>query len=73
MVRDDRANWVAWTPEGFDAASPGAHGVLQWHVNRGPDAAAETVPVHHILGLSRPDALPLILQELETPPCLGPG
>jgi Resolvase, N terminal domain len=32
----DRTNWVAWTPEGFYAASPGAHGVLRWVVNQ-PD------------------------------------
>ena len=71
MVLSDRSNWVAWTPEGFYAATPGAHGVLQWHVNRGADAAATTVPVHHISGLRRPDALPLVLQELETARALG--
>ena len=34
----DRRNWVAWTPEGFYGATPGAYGVLRWHVNRGWDA-----------------------------------
>ena len=29
----DRRNWAAWTPEGFYAASPGAHGLLRWQVN----------------------------------------
>jgi hypothetical protein len=29
-------------------ALPGAFGVLKWHVNRGSDAAAETVPVSAI-------------------------
>jgi uncharacterized caspase-like protein len=71
LVLGDKRNWVAWTPEGFYAATPGAHGALQWHVNRGPDAAGETVPVSEIRKLSRPDALALVLQELETARALG--
>ncbi len=34
-VLNDKKNWVAWTPEGFYGATPGAFGVLKWHVNRG--------------------------------------
>ena len=49
----DRRNWVAWTPEGVYAATPGAHGVLRWHVNRGWDAPAEAIPVSEI-----PETLP---------------
>ena len=45
QVLPDKKNWVLWTPEGFYAATPGAHGVLRWLVNRGPDKAADTVPV----------------------------
>ncbi|HVR58365.1 MAG TPA: WD40 repeat domain-containing protein, partial [Pseudolabrys sp.] len=67
----DRQNWVAWTPEGFYGATAGAFRVLQWHVNRGFDAAAETVPVNTIPRLRRPDALALVLQELETVRALG--
>ena len=67
----DRQNWAAWTPEGFYAATPGAYGVLRWHVNHGVDAAATTVPVSAIPKLRRPDALPLVLQELETARALG--
>ena len=33
-VLADKQNWVAWTPEGFYAATPGAFGVLRWQVNR---------------------------------------
>ena len=36
QVLADKKNWVLWTPEGFYAATPGAHGVLRWLVNRGP-------------------------------------
>ena len=71
QVLSDKKNWVAWTPEGFYDATPGAFGVLKWHVNRGNDAAADAVPVSAIPRLKRPDALPLVLQELETARALG--
>jgi hypothetical protein len=70
-VLGDKKNWVAWTPEGFYAATPGAYGVLRWQINHGVDAAAETVPVSAIPKLNRPDALPLVLRELETARALG--
>jgi WD40 repeat protein len=71
QVLSDKKNWVAWTPEGFYDATPGAFGVLKWHVNHGSDAAADAVPVSAIAKLKRPDALPLVLQELETARALG--
>jgi WD40 repeat protein len=71
QVLSDKKNWVAWTPEGFYDATPGAFGVLKWHVNRGNDSAADAVPVSAIPRLKRPDALPLVLQELETARALG--
>jgi WD40 repeat protein len=71
FVLADKQNWVAWTPEGFYGATAGAFGVLQWQVNRGFDAAADTVPVHAIPRLRRPDALAFVLQELETARALG--
>jgi hypothetical protein len=67
----DRTNWVAWTPEGFYAASAGAQGILRWHVNRGWDAAADSVAIEDIPGSLRPEVLPLVLRELETPRALG--
>jgi WD40 repeat protein len=67
----DKSNWVAWTPEGFYAATAGAQGVLRWHVNHGWDAPGDSVAVEDILGSYRPNVLPLVLQELETPRALG--
>jgi hypothetical protein len=67
----DQTNWVAWTPEGFYAATAGAHGVMHWHVNRGWDQAADSVAIRDIPGSYRPAMLPLVLQELETPRALG--
>ena len=71
MPLADQSNWVAWTPEGFYAATPGATSVLRWHVNHGWDAPADAVPVSDIPGSFRPAVLPLVLQELETPRALG--
>lgn len=64
-------DWVLWTPEGFYEATPGAEGVLKWVTNHGSDSAATTLPVSAIPRLHRPDALPLVLQELETARALG--
>jgi WD40 repeat protein len=64
-------DWVVWTPEGYYEATPGAQNVLKWVVNHGPDSAATTLPVSAIPRLHRPDALPLVLQELETARALG--
>jgi uncharacterized caspase-like protein len=51
-----------------DARRPG---MLKWVVNHGPDSAATTLPVSAIPRLHRPDALPLVLEELETARALG--
>ena len=67
----DRTNWVAWTPDGFYAATPGAHGVLRWHVNHGWDAPGEAIPVSDIAELRRPEVLPLVLQEMDIVQALG--
>ena len=70
-VLADKQNWIAWTPEGFYDGTAGAFRLLRWHVNKGFDAAAATVPVEAIPKLRRPDALVLVLQELETARALG--
>jgi WD40 repeat protein len=69
---DDPAkwDWVLWTPEGFYDAS-GANDVLKWVVNHGLDEAPTTLPVSAIDKLHRPDALPRVLDQLETAHALG--
>jgi hypothetical protein len=71
MPLPNRTDWVAWTPEGFYAATPGAHGILRWLVNRGWDAPADSTPIEDIPGSYRPAMLPLVLQELETARAFG--
>jgi DNA-binding beta-propeller fold protein YncE len=64
-------DWVLWTPEGFYEAMPGAEDVLKWVVNHGPDKAATTLPVSAIAKLHRRNALPHVLDQLETAHALG--
>jgi WD40 repeat protein len=71
FVLADKQNWVAWTPEGFYDATPGALRALQWQVNTGFDARAVTKPVNEIPNMRRPDALKLVLQKMETARALG--
>jgi WD40 repeat protein len=67
----NKKDWVLWTPEGFYEATPNAQDVLKWVVNHGVNRAATTLPASAIPKLHRPDALPLVLQELETARALG--
>jgi WD40 repeat protein len=74
MPLADRTNWVAWTPEGFYAATPGARGALQWHVNdreKPWDTTPVSFPVSEIAELFRPDAIKLVLRAGETARALG--
>ncbi len=36
--------WVAWTPQGYYAASPGGENLMGWHVQRGYDEMARFYP-----------------------------
>jgi WD40 repeat protein len=63
LLEPDQLNWVAWTPEGFYAATAGAVRVLQWHVNQGIDAAGRAVYAYNVPQLHRPDVLALALSE----------
>ncbi|MEN8215971.1 MAG: caspase family protein [Pseudomonadota bacterium] len=38
---NDGKRWILWTPQGHYAASPGADSLFGWHINQGPDRAAE--------------------------------
>lgn len=52
----DGQRWVLWNPEGFFDAAPGAEGLVGFHLNRGPDAAAEFVSAAQLADLFyRPD------------------
>jgi WD40 repeat protein len=55
-------DWVAWTPEGYYAASPGGEKLMGWHVNNGRDQMASFYPAAQFRkSLYRPDVIKLIL------------
>ena len=41
FVHPDGKRWILWTPSGYYAASPGGDSLIGWHVNNGPDKAAD--------------------------------
>jgi DNA-binding beta-propeller fold protein YncE len=41
----DHKAWAAWTPDGRFAAGGGGEQKVGWHLNRGPDQAAEFLPL----------------------------
>ena len=52
----DGRRWVLWNPDGFFDAAPGAEDLVGFHLNRGPDAAAEFVAAGQLADLFyRPD------------------
>jgi WD40 repeat protein len=58
----DQKRWVAWTPSGYYAASPGGEELIGWHVNRGQDAAADFYPASRFRDrFYRPDVVQKIL------------
>lgn len=58
----DRRRWVAWTPSGYYDASPGGEDFIGWHVNNGPDAAADFFPAGRFRGVYyRPDVVSRVL------------
>lgn len=63
----DQKNWVAWTPEGIYAATPGARTILRWHINRGWNSAGEAIPVAQIPETRRPEVIPHVIPQLGTP------
>ena len=35
--------WIAWTPEGYYAASVAGESLMGWHINRGPESMSEFI------------------------------
>jgi WD40 repeat protein len=57
------AEWVAWTPEGYYAASAGGEKLMGWHVNNGLDKMATFYPAAQFRkSLYRPDVIKLLLK-----------
>lgn len=62
----DRERWVLWTPQGYYDAAPGAEALIGWHVNNGPEQAADFFPVGQFREVYyRPDVISRVLTTLD--------
>jgi WD40 repeat protein len=62
----DRKRWVVWTPSGYYDASVGGEDLIGWHVNRGPDHAADFFPASRFRDrFYRPDVVARVLDTLD--------
>jgi WD40 repeat protein len=60
---NDRKRWVIWTPSGYYDASSGGEDLIGWHVNNGPDNAADFFPVGQFRSTYyRPDIVAKVLE-----------
>jgi WD40 repeat protein len=56
-------DWIAWTPEGYYAASPGGENLMGWQVNHGADKMATFYPAAEFRkSLYRPDVIRRVLE-----------
>ncbi len=55
--------WIAWTPEGYYAASPGGERLIGWHVNNGGEQMGAYYPAAQFRkSLYRPDVIKLLVR-----------
>lgn len=58
----DQKRWVAWTPQGYYAASPGGEDLFGWQLNRGASVAADFFPGSRFRATYfRPDVIAAVL------------
>lgn len=56
-------DWIAWTPEGYYAASPGGEKLMGWQVSNGPEHMGSFYPAADFRKtLYRPDVIKRLLQ-----------
>jgi WD40 repeat protein len=57
-------DWIAWTPEGYYAATPGGEKLMGWQVENGPDRLASFYPAERFRKqMYRPDVIKLLLEK----------
>ena len=58
--------FIAWTPQGYYAASPGAEDLIGWHVNRDWEHAPDFYPASRFRDqFNRPDIVKRVLDDLD--------
>ena len=66
FVHARTGRWVAWTPKGYYAASPGGEDLIGWHLNRGYGDAPDFFPASRFRKrFYRPDIVQLVLNTLD--------
>ena len=66
FLHADGKRWVAFTPSGYYAASPGGEDLVGWQVDNGPDRAADFFPASKFRDrFYRPDVVSLVLKTLD--------
>jgi WD40 repeat protein len=64
--------WIAWTPQGYYAASPGGEQLMGWHVNQGRDELGAFYPAARFRrSLYRPDIISRLLDAGNVPAALA--
>ncbi|MDP1989422.1 MAG: caspase family protein [Syntrophales bacterium] len=62
----DRKRWILWTPSGYYDAASGGEGLIGWHLNNGPDRAADFFPASRLRSTYyRPDVIDRVLKTLD--------
>lgn len=60
----DGRRWVAWTPAGYFAASPGGEDLVGWQLDRGEKQAADFFPASRFRGeYYRPDLISEVIKQ----------
>ena len=68
FVHAEDRRYIAWTPQGYYAASPGGEDLIGWHVNRGFDTAPDFYPASTFAStFRRPDIVQAALDNVDAP------
>lgn len=63
LYAEERRDWIAWTPEGYYAASPEGERLMGWLVHQGPEQLATFYPASQFRKtFYRPDVLGRLLE-----------
>ena len=66
FVHAKNRRYIAWTPQGYYAASPGGEDLIGWHVNRDWDHAPDFFPASRFRDqFNRPDIVKRVLDDLD--------
>ena len=66
FVHAEDKRYIAWTPKGYYAASPGSEDLIGWHVNRDWDHAPDFFPASRFRDqYNRPDIVKRVLDDLD--------